>query len=306
MIVHIPPRFLPWLDRQGRFTLLKALTLALMLAPGLWTALQLFAGWLQPKPVTLAIHATGDWAIRFLVLSLLITPLRRIADWPKLIAVRRMVGVTAFAYVLVHFTLYIADQQWSLWLVAQEIALRFYLTIGFVALLGLAALAATSTDAMIRRLGGPRWNRLHKSVYALATLGLLHYMIQSKLDISRAVLMVGFFCVLMLLRAAQKRGIAMNFVTLAGSVVVAGVITAFIEALWYHLRNGADIGRVLANHFNFLDGFYISPDFEWADLTPEWWIAASGVMLGLVHLLRKTGLLTRVHFFWKTKTAPPV
>src|SRR4029077_8050886 len=119
-----------------------------------------------PKVVTEMIHLTGKWTIRFLLLSLLITPLMRGARYPKFVVVRRMVGVAAFAYATAHLGLYIVDQHYDLLHVASEIAQRFYLTIGFVAWLGLATLAATSTDAMIRRLGA-RWSALHKLVYGI-------------------------------------------------------------------------------------------------------------------------------------------
>ena len=116
--------------------------------------------------------STGQWAVRLILLSLLVTPLRRVAQWPKLINVRRMVGVAAFAYALAHFTIYVVlDQKLDAAARRSEIVLRFYLTIGFVALLGLTRSAATSTDAMIRRLGGQRWNRLHKLIYVIAALG---------------------------------------------------------------------------------------------------------------------------------------
>ena len=88
--------------------------------------------------------------------------------------------------------------------IASEIVLRFYLTIGFVALWGLTSLSVTSTDFMIRRMG-PRWNRLHKTVYILAALALFHYYLQSKADVSDPVMMTGFFLMLMLYRALVKR-----------------------------------------------------------------------------------------------------
>ena len=125
----------------------------LLFAPAGWIVYQAATGMLYPKPVTEMIHRTGDWAVRLVLLSLLVTPLRRFAQWPKLIAVRRMVGVAAFAYAIAHLSLFIVDQKYNFLHVAAEIALRFYLTIGFAAWLGLAALTATSTDAMIKRLG---------------------------------------------------------------------------------------------------------------------------------------------------------
>ena len=128
------------------------------------------------------------------------------ARYPKLVAIRRMVGVAAFAYACAHLFLYVVDQHFALLHVASEIALRFYLTIGFVTWLGLAALAATSTDAMIRRLG-PRWKTLHSLVYGIAVLALLHFMIQAKADVSEPVMMTGFFIILMLFRVLAEAGL---------------------------------------------------------------------------------------------------
>jgi len=196
----------PWNERNGKFSPLKAVVFAGLFVPALWIAYLAATGALEPKVVTEMIHRTGLWAIRFLTLSLLVTPLMRGARYPKLVAIRRMVGVAAFAYAAAHLSLYIVDQHYDLLHVASEIVLRFYLTIGFVTWLGLAALAATSTDGMIRRLG-PRWRQLHSIVYALGVLALLHFMIQAKADVSEPVMMTGFFAILMLFRALVKRGL---------------------------------------------------------------------------------------------------
>lgn len=283
----IAPRFLPWLDRKAQFSWLKALVLAALIAPGLWVAFKLQMGWLTPKPVTLAIHEIGDWGIRFLVASLAITPLRRILDYPKLLIVRRMIGVASFVYIAIHFLLYIIDQQWQLGTVASEIISRFYLTIGFVALLGLGALAVTSTDAMIKRLTPARWAKLHKLVYAISFVGLLHYFIQSKLDISAALLVFGFFVLFMLHRQLQKRGFATNPLNLIGLGAASAVIAALVEAAWYFGRNGTKPLMILANNFNFLDGFGFADDFEFADLRPEWWILVFAIVLAAINFLRK-------------------
>jgi methionine sulfoxide reductase heme-binding subunit len=141
----------PWSERNGRFSALKAIVFAGLFFPAAWIIYLALTGAVDPKVVTEMIHRTGQWAIRFLTLALLVTALMRGARYPKLVAVRRMVGVAAFFYAAAHLTLYVVDQHFALLHVASEIALRFYLTIGFIAWLGLAALAATSTDAMIRR-----------------------------------------------------------------------------------------------------------------------------------------------------------
>src|SRR5256885_6076125 len=109
--------------------------------------------------------------------------MRRVLQWPRLILVRRMLGVAASAYGLAHISLYLADLKFDLAKAATEIALRIYLTIGFTALLGLAALAATSTDAMVRRLGARRWQRLHRLIYVIALLAVVHSCVPLELDL---------------------------------------------------------------------------------------------------------------------------
>ncbi len=227
---------LPWLDRAGRLSGLKLAVFLLCLAPGLWLAARWLTIGLGAKPLTFAIHDTGDWAVRFLLLSLLVTPLRTLANWPKLIAVRRMVGVTALAYVLVHLGLYIAEQGYDLIKVASEIALRFYLTIGFIALLGLAALGVTSTDAMIRRLGSARWNRLHALTYTLTALALVHFFLQRRLDVSEPVIMAGLFAWLMGYRLLARRKLAESLPALMAlalatwlGALAAGVVMAALH-----------------------------------------------------------------------------
>ena len=239
----------PWRERNGRFSPFKALVFASLFAPAAWIAFQAATGALEPQTVTEMIHRMGDWAVRLLLLSLLATPLRRFAQWPKLIAVRRMVGVAAFAYALAHLCLYVVDQHYDLAHVAAEIALRFYLTIGFVALIGLAALAATSTDAAIRRIGAPNWSRLHKLVYAVAPLAIFHFYLQSKADVSEPALMTGLYFILMLARLLNRLGWPAWAVAL-GSALVAPPATALVEAIWYAVVRHVPFFVVLGANFD--------------------------------------------------------
>ena len=264
----------PWRERNGKFSPLKAVVFVALFVPAAYVLTQLATGGLNPKPVTELIHRSGDWAIRLLLLSLLITPLRKILDWPKLIAIRRMVGVAAFAYAFAHFLLYIVDQHYDLPHVAAEIALRFYLTIGFVTLLGLATLAATSTDAMIRRLGAPRWNKLHKIVYGLAVLALVHFYLQSKADVSEPVMMTGFYLELMIYRFAIKR--APVWAATAAAFVGGVGLTALAEATWYFFRRHYDFWDVLNAN--------IDPDMF---PRPTFWVASAGATALAVHLVRR-------------------
>jgi sulfoxide reductase heme-binding subunit YedZ len=264
----------PWNERNGRFSPLKAIVFAGLFAPAAWLAFELATGMLFPKPITELIHRTGDWTVRLLLLSLLVTPLRRFARWPKLIAVRRMVGVAAFAYALAHFTLYVVDQRYDLLHVGSEIALRFYLTIGFAALLGLATLAATSTDATIRRLGAPAWNRLHKLVYLIASLALLHFFLQAKANVAEPAMMTGLFFLLMLARLFTRFGWPQWAGALA-SALIAAPATALAEAAWYAFVRHIPFGRVWDANFSLL----LAP-------RPSWLVAAAGVALVVVALAR--------------------
>src|SRR5439155_4232256 len=227
----------PWQDYSGRLSPLKLAVFIALFLPGLWTAFAFGMGWLQPRPFTEAIHQVGLWMLRFLFIALAITPLRQIVQWPRLILVRRLVGVAAFAYGLAHISLFIADEKFNLAKVASEIVLRIYLTIGFTALLGLAALAATSTDALVRRLGARRWQRLHRIVYAIGLLAVIHYCMQSKLDLWEPTIMAGVYAWLMgyrmLVRFVAVRG-RLPLAWVGALSFVVPVLTALGEAAYFH------------------------------------------------------------------------
>jgi methionine sulfoxide reductase heme-binding subunit len=233
----------PVTDRQGRFSPLKAATMALAFLPALVIAYWFLTHQLGPLAVRAALRLMGDWTIRFLVITLALTPLQRFINWPKIALVRRMLGVTAFAYALTHFSLYVVNSKYDLGFVASEIIHRIYLTIGFVALLGLSLLAATSFDSSVRQLG-KRWKQIHQLVYAIAVLGLLHYFIQSKIDASPATLMAGLFILLMIYRLFINRRMALTPKVLALSAVLASLLTAITEFAWYGLATGVDPFRI--------------------------------------------------------------
>ena len=275
---------MPWTDRAGRFSPLKAAVLLGTLLPALYLLWGLLNGTLVgdapvgplgARPITELLHRTGDWAIRFLLLSLCVSPLRRILQWPTLINVRRMLGLAAFAYALAHLLLYSLDQKFRLGFIVSEIVLRFYLTIGFVALLGLSALAATSTDAMIRRLGG-NWNRLHSIVYPIALLATLHFFIQTKLDVYQATLLAGFLLALFGYRIAQRQGFSLTSpLVLSVIAVMAALGTAALEFAWYGLATNVSPLRVLMANLQF--GYTIRP---------SWWVLAAGLAVALVGGIR--------------------
>jgi methionine sulfoxide reductase heme-binding subunit len=246
------PVYAPWRDRAGRVSSLRILTLAVMILPAL-RLLQLWAmDLLGPEPLEAATHETGRWAIRLLIAALAVTPLGRILNWPKLFQLRRMIGLGALAWVLLHFVLYIGDQNWRLLRVAIEVFSRVYLIIGFTALLGLVVLGWTSTDGWMKRLGRG-WKKLHRIVFPVALLGLLHAFIQSKADTSQAVLLAGLLVWLLAWRALPGRW-QTSLPALALLSLAAGLSAALIEFLWYALATNLPAARIAAANLDLTFG----------------------------------------------------
>jgi sulfoxide reductase heme-binding subunit YedZ len=271
-----------WNDRRGRFSFLRALVLIALFLPALDILVSALEHNLGPRPYTEAIHRAGLWTIRFLLLTLAVTPFRRLARYPLLMDVRRMMGVAVFCYIMLHFALYIADQAFDLTHVASEIVARIYLTIGFTALVGLTILAATSNDTMVKKLGGRRWRHLHWLVYPIAVLGLIHYFMQSKLEVAEPTVASGLFVWLMLYRLMHwtlphPKTLMGEFplwsIGLIG--VVAALLTVLGEAIGYGLVYGAPIGPVLQANLHFDAG-----------LRPGWYVLIASAIPILIGLWR--------------------
>ena len=243
---------LPWLDRRGNVSLLKTLVFVGVLAPGLWLLYRAAAGSIGPRPYIEINHQTGLWAIRLLLISLAVTPLRHVWRWGDLIQLRRMLGLGAFAYAVIHLVAYAGDLGWDLAKVVSEIIARPYLTIGFVAVIMLLPLAVTSTDGMMRRMGGIEWRALHRLVYPVAALATVHFFLQSKLGVTEPIVMAALACWLGLWRLLAARIGEQKAGSLAATVILAAVIvvgTGLGEALYYYLKVGAPFSRVLPTNF---------------------------------------------------------
>jgi sulfoxide reductase heme-binding subunit YedZ len=184
--------------------MLKPLVFLASLGPCAWLIWAGLTGNLSANPLSDLTNETGVWTLRFLCITLAITPLRKLTGWNAAIRFRRMVGLFAFFYGTLHFLTYvIADRfagldfpdgmvAWStvrnlVKSVGEDIYKRPFITVGFAAWSSMVPLAATSTAGMIRRLGGRRWNLLHRLVYLTAMLGVVHYWWLVKADISRPI-----------------------------------------------------------------------------------------------------------------------
>jgi methionine sulfoxide reductase heme-binding subunit len=147
---------------------------------------------LSADPIAYITHRTGDWTLRFLVITLAITPLRKILRLPQLIRFRRMMGLMAFFYVCLHFTTWIWLDKSFVWCeMWKDVLKRPFITVGFTGFVLLIPLAVTSTAGWIRRMGGKRWQMLHRLVYVTAVLGVIHYYWLVKSDV-RKPLIYGF------------------------------------------------------------------------------------------------------------------
>jgi len=191
--------------------ILKPLIWAGGLAPAIWLAWRAWlvfhgqADALGVNPVAYLNQYLGDWALRFLLVALALTPIRLITGWNKLVRVRRLVGLFAFFYVVLHLSSYIGIDQFfdwrAIWL---DVIKRTYITVGMGSFIILVALAATSTRGMIKRLGGGRWNLLHKTVYAAGILACLHFYMMRKGVQLEPIIYAGILLVLLIVRGLYR------------------------------------------------------------------------------------------------------
>lgn len=181
----------------------KAAIFLLCLVPLALLAANALTGGLGANPIEAINRTLGDWALRFLLITLAVTPLRRLAGWNGLARFRRMLGLYAFFYAGLHVASYVVLDHFFDWPeIWADIVKRGYITIGLLTLLLLVPLAVTSTNAMIRRLGGRKWQRLHRLVYPAAALAVLHFYMMVKADWREPVLYAAILALLLGVRAA--------------------------------------------------------------------------------------------------------
>ena len=170
------------------------------LLPLVWLVMQTLQDQLGANPAETLIRATGDWTLRGLCLTLAVTPLRTLLAWPELVRFRRLLGLATFGYAGLHLLCYAWFDMGFEWAdIAQDIAKRTFILVGFAAFLVLLGLAATSFNRAMRWLGGRRWQALHRAVYAVAVLAILHFwwMRAGKQDFAEVLVYAGLLAVLL-------------------------------------------------------------------------------------------------------------
>lgn len=171
-----------WIARR-----LKPAVFLTCLVPVAWLAYRAFTGDLGANPIETLSRYTGDWTLRFLLIALAVTPARHLSGWAGVMRLRRMLGLFAFFYVFCHFCIYLFDQFFSLEFILEDILERPYVTVGFTSFVLLIPLAITSTNGWVKRLGGKRWQQLHRLVYLAAGGGVLHFLWKVKAEEQRPV-----------------------------------------------------------------------------------------------------------------------
>jgi sulfoxide reductase heme-binding subunit YedZ len=187
---------------------LKAALFVLALVPvaRLATGALFFPDWLGANPAEYITRSTGDWTLRFLLVTLAVTPVRKLAGWHWLAGYRRMFGLFAFFYALVHLSSYVAfDHVFDVVEILKDIVKRPFITVGFTALVLLVPLAVTSTNRMVQRLGAKRWLALHRLVYVIAPLGVLHFWWMVKRDITEPAIYAVILAALLGYRLLDRR-----------------------------------------------------------------------------------------------------
>ncbi len=275
-------RSVPWRDRSGRFSALKALVFVLLPLPALVQAIAWATQGLTGHPSQTVLLLTGFWSDRLLVATLAVTPLAALFALPRLTLVRRMLGVAAAAYAAAHLGVYAFQQGFAWGFILVQMASHLVLAIGLASLLGLAALAFTSTDAWVRRLGRA-WKRLHLLAHPATVLALLHSFMEAPSDVTLSATYAGFYLWLLgwrlLPRGARRRPLALLTLALAAASATAG-----LEAGWYALATGLPALRVLAANFSLIAG-----------IRPAQWVALGGLAIAAAMAGRRIGpkLMTR-------------
>ncbi len=179
---------------------LRIFIFVISLVPFIYLAIGIFTNSLGANPIEYLLHATGFWTLTFLLITLSITPLRKIKALKRLIQYRRMLGLFVFFYAFLHFSIYLAIDRFFEWdEIYKDIFERPFITVGFTAFILLIPLAVTSTKKMIRRLG-KNWQKLHRLIYVIAVLAIIHFWWLVKKDITEPLIFASILAVLFLIR----------------------------------------------------------------------------------------------------------
>jgi len=259
----------PWQERNRQFSWLKALTLALMFVPAIWLVDQVVNARFGPVPLGGMTYWSGLEALAFLMAALAVTPAMTIFGWHRLLAVRRMIGVTALAYTFAHIVIYFALRFWNFASIAHEMLTRISLILALIATIGMIALGATSLDAAVRQMGSRGWQKLHNAIYVIAGLAVVHYLLSPDIY-AEQYLMSGIYVWLVGWRVLNRYGLGTNAGTLALLAVASALFTAALEVAWIWAYQNYEPSEIISIYFTFALG-----------IPPMWTILGLGLVIAL-------------------------
>jgi len=264
----------PWQDRAHRFSWLKASAFALVLFPGLRFAWQFATGDYGIIPIAYGnmTYWSGVWATVVLLMALAVTPVLTIFRWGALIDVRRMIGVTALVYTIVHIVIWFGLRSWNFANIGYESVTRATLIIAILSTIGLIVLGATSLDAAIRSMGTKNWQRLHNTNYVVSALAILHIVL-ARGTYPEQYLLTGLFLWLMAWRVLDRYGYGTDVKALIVLALGSSLFTALLEAGFLWGRRGYAPMKTLAMNFN-------TAVFE-IGIPPVWQVLAFGLLFAL-------------------------
>lgn len=224
---------MPWCDPTGRLAPVKLAVFVALWLPAAWMAWNFPSiDWMFPSPFVPLIYHSGLWATYLLLLSLAITPIRRVVEWGRAAQLRRMIGVAAFAYTLLHIVAWFGLRFWDWLALAMELLSRPSLWVATLSALGLLVLALTSFDAAVRRLGGLLWKSLHRLVYILTFLAVLHFLMSPGSLQGAPFLMAGIYVWLMGWRLMERYRLGRHPGALALLGLASTLVALLLQPLW--------------------------------------------------------------------------
>jgi methionine sulfoxide reductase heme-binding subunit len=269
----------PWQDRNRRFSWLKASAFVLMLFPAIRTVYLIFAGdygTIIAMALGSLTYWSGVWATVIMLMALAVTPALTILRWPALVDVRRMIGVSALVYTIVHIIFYFGLRQWNFPTIANEMMIRATLIVATLSTIGLIVLGATSLDAAIRYMGARNWQRLHNTNYLISGLAILHVVL-ARGTYTEQYMLTGVFAWLMVWRVLAHYKLGADARALLALTAGSAVFTALLEAGYYWSRRGFEpLGTLRLNFSTSVLDFDIPPAWEVLAFGLAFTLAAAG------------------------------
>jgi sulfoxide reductase heme-binding subunit YedZ len=239
----------PWQARNGKISWLKTSAFILLLAPAIRFTYQVSVGEFGTPGLSAMVYWSGVWAMAILLFALSVSPIAKIFRWPAIIDVRRMAGVTALVYTLVHALIFFAFLSWDISLIFKETVSRWSPIVALLSTAGLIVLGSTSFDAAVQRMGARRWQGLHNTVYVTSALAIGHVVLVRGVYPEQFVL-TGIFLWLIIWRMLNRYNLGTELKSLMFLTVGSSLVTGGLEAIWFWSRRHFAISGTLLNNFS--------------------------------------------------------